>query len=137
MTTFRTVNRRTLLKASALGIGAIAAPAIISRSALASSGELNFMGWSGYPDLAAKVFPAFTKATGIKVNFTEQASQDDMMAQAKLSQQTAAYDMTEPTVERVGAWNTNGLVQAWDTSKLAMDNYLAGLADGLVAHIAG
>lgn len=131
-----TVSRRTLLKASALGLGAVAAPAIISRSALASSGEINFMGWSGYPDLAAKVFPAFTKATGIKVNFTEQASQDDMMAQAKLAMTTSAYDVTEPTVERVGAWNSNGLVQAWDTSKLAMDNYLPGLADGTAGDMA-
>jgi spermidine/putrescine transport system substrate-binding protein len=136
MTKIQTVNRRTLLKASALGVGALAAPAIISRGALASSGEVNFMGWSGYPDLAAKAFPAFTKATGIKVNFTEQASQDDMMAQAKLSLQTSAYDLTEPTVERVSAWNSNGLVQAWDTSKLAMDNYLAGLADGVAGDMA-
>lgn len=134
--TINTINRRTLLKASALGLGAVAAPAIISRSALASSGELNFMGWSGYPDLAGKVFPAFTKATGIKINFTEQASQDDMMAQAKLSSATGTYDLTEPTVERVGAWNSNGLVQAWDTSKLAMDNYLGGLADGAAGEMA-
>ncbi|MBI2718970.1 MAG: extracellular solute-binding protein [Rhizobiales bacterium] len=136
MTIIRPVSRRTLLKASAAGLGALAAPAIIPRGALASSGEVNFMGWAGYPDLAAKVFPAFEKATGIKVNFTEQPGQDDMMAQAKLSLQTGAYDVVEPTVERVGAWNSNGMVQAWDTSKLAMDNYLGGLADGKAGEMA-
>ena len=130
MTIRNTVNRRTLLKASALGVGAVAAPAIISRGALASSGEVNFMGWAGYPDLAAKVFPAFTKATGIKVNFTEQPDQDAFFAQAKLSLQTSAYDVGEPTVDRVAGWASNGLVQGWDTGKFAMDNYLPGLADG-------
>ena len=130
MTISNTVNRRTLLKASALGLGALAAPAVISRGALASSGELNFMGWAGYPDLAAKVFPAFTKATGIKVNFTEQDSQDSMMAQAKLAVGTGGVDVTEPTVERTKAWVTNGLVQPWDTSKVSLDNYLPGIADG-------
>ena len=130
MTISNTVNRRTLLKASALGLGALAAPAVISRGALASSGELNFMGWAGYPDLAAKVFPAFTKTTGIKVNFTEQDSQDSMMAQAKLAVGTGGVDVTEPTVERTKAWVTNGLVQPWDTSKVSLDNYLPGIADG-------
>src|SRR3954471_14146065 len=101
-------TRRTFLKVTAAGVGALAAPAIISHKALASSGELNFMGWAGYPDLAAKVFPAFEKATGVKVNFTEQPDQDTFLAQAKLSMQTAAYDVVEPTVERVAAYNSNG-----------------------------
>src|SRR5262245_32005541 len=89
-------TRRTFLKGTAAGIGILAAPAIISHKALASSGEVNFMGWAGYPDLAAKVFPAFEKATGIKVNFTEQPDQDTFFAQAKLSLQTGAFDMSEP-----------------------------------------
>src|SRR5262249_1379140 len=105
------VNRRTFLKVTAAGVGALAAPAIISRKALASSGELNFMGWAGYPDLAAKVFPAFEKASGIKINFNEQPDQDAMFAQAKLSMQTAAIDVAEPTVDRIGGWASNGLVQ--------------------------
>ena len=83
----RLFTRRTALKAGAAASAiALASPAIV-RSAFSSSGELNFMGWSGYPDLAAKVFPAFEKATGIKVNFLEQPDQDSMFAQAKLSLQ--------------------------------------------------
>lgn len=123
-------NRRTFLKASAAGASLLAAPGIISSSALASSGELNFTGWSGYPNMAAKVFPAFTAATGIKVNFTEQPDQDTMFAQAKLSLQTATMDVVEPTLDRVSAWASNGLLQGWDTKKLALDNYVSGLADG-------
>jgi spermidine/putrescine transport system substrate-binding protein len=124
------LSRRTVLKAGlAAGAFGLAGPLYV-KTAFSSSGEVNFMGWAGYPDLAAKVFPAFEKATGIKVNFTEQPDQDTFFAQAKLSLQTGAYDVVEPTLDRVAGWNTNGLVQGWDTSKLAMDNYVTGLADG-------
>ena len=123
-------NRRGFLKGSAAGIGLLAAPALISSKALAASGELNFQGWAGYPALAEKVFPAFTAATGIKVNFLEQPDQDSMRAQAKVALEAGGIDMTEPTIERVGAWNSDGLLGAWDPAKLAMDNYLPGLADG-------
>jgi spermidine/putrescine transport system substrate-binding protein len=121
-------NRRSFLKQSAMG--ALAAPAIISSKALASSGELNFTGWAGYPSLAEAVFPAFTAATGITVNFTEQPDQDTMFAAAKVAVEAGGIDMIEPTIDRWGGWNSNGLLQAYDESKLAMDNYLPGLADG-------
>jgi len=130
MKTTNLVNRRSILKGSAtIGLGVIAAPALI-RGSLASSGELNFMGWAGYDGLAKDVFPAFEKKTGIKVNFVEQPDQDAFFAQAKLSLQTGAIDVSEPTVDRAASWTSNGLLQGWDTSKLAMDNYLPGLADG-------
>ena len=126
----QTVSRRGFLKTTAAGVGALAAPALISSKALASSGELNFTGWAGYPALAEKVFPAFTAATGIKVNFTEQPDQDSMLAQAKIAIEAGGIDMIEPTIDTVSAWNSNGLLGAWDESKLAMGNYLPGLADG-------
>lgn len=130
------LSRRTLLKSAvALGAVGLAGP-LYSKSALSSSGELNFMGWAGYPGLAEKVFPAFQNATGIKVNFTEQPSQDDMFAQAKLSLQTGAYDVVEPTVDRVGAWASNGLIQPWDTNKISLDAYVPGLADGKLGEMA-
>src|SRR5437763_3536263 len=124
------LSRRSVLKASlAAGAVGLVGPLYV-KNAFSSSGEVNFMGWAGYPDLAAKVFPAFEKATGIKVNFNEQPNQDSMFAQAKLSLQTAAVDVVEPTLDRVAGWASNGLVQGWDTSKLAMDSYIPGLADG-------
>jgi hypothetical protein len=85
------VSRRTFLKVTAAGAGALAAPALISRAALASSGELNFMGWAGYPDLAAKVFPAFEKATGIKVIFNEHRRLGFERAHPGLGPQQAEY----------------------------------------------
>jgi spermidine/putrescine transport system substrate-binding protein len=128
--TNKTVSRRGFIKTSAVGMGALAAPALISSKALASSGELNFTGWAGYPSLAETVFPAFEAATGIKVNFTEQPDQDTMFAQAKVAIEAGGIDMIEPTIDRWGGWNSNGLLGAWDPAKLAMDNYLPGLADG-------
>jgi len=130
------VSRRSFLKTSAAAGAVIAAPAVISRSALASSGEVNFMGWAGYPELAKTVFPAFTKATGIKVNFVEQDSQDNIFAQAKLSADAGAVDVVEPTIDRVPGWVSNGLVTGFDSAKLAIDNYSPGLADGKAAEAA-
>jgi len=124
------LSRRSFLKRSAAGAGALAAPALISSKALASSGELNFVGWAGYPALAEKVFPAFTAATGIKVNFKELPDQDTMFAEGKVALEAGGIDLIEPTIDRVGAWDSNGLLGAFDESKLAMDNYLPGLADG-------
>ncbi len=130
MTKTSALSRRSFLKRSAVGVGALAAPAIISSKALASSGELNFTGWAGYPAFAETVFPAFTAATGITVNFTEQPDQDTMFAAAKVALEAGGIDMIEPTIDRWGGWNTNGLLQAFDPAKLAVDNYLPGLADG-------
>ena len=130
VTTSSTFNRRKFLKGTAVGAGILAAPALISRKALASSGELNFTGWAGYPVLAEKVFPAFTAATGITVNFTEQPDQDTMFAAAKVAVEAGGIDMIEPTIDRWGGWNSNGLLAPFDEAKLAIDNYLPGLADG-------
>ncbi len=127
------LNRRRFLSQSAIGAGMLAAPALISSKALASSGELNFTGWAGYPNFAEKVFPAFTAATGITVNFTEQPDQDTMFAQAKVALEAGGIDMIEPTIDRWGGWASNGLLAAWDPAKLSMDNYLPGLADGVAA----
>jgi spermidine/putrescine transport system substrate-binding protein len=123
-------SRRRFLQGSAAGAGILAAPALISSKALASSGELNFTGWAGYPALAEKVFPAFTAATGITVNFKEVPDNETIFADAKVALETGGVDMIEPTIDRVGAYHSNGLVGAWDEAKLAVGNYLPGLADG-------
>ncbi len=115
------LSRRRLLK-SAVAIGAVgfAAPLTVE-NAFASSGELNFEGWAGYDDLAAKVMPAFEKATGIKVNAKYVDEQDSMRADAKTA---GGFDVMEPTVDRLPAWVDDGVVQPWDLKKSAVDNYL-------------
>jgi spermidine/putrescine transport system substrate-binding protein len=134
------VSRRRLLK-SAVAFGAVglAAPLTVE-NAFSSSGELNFEGWAGYDGLKKDVMPAFEKATGIKVNFKEVDNQDTMFADAKLANQTGAVDVTEPTTDRLPGWATNDLIQAWDLSKLAPDNYLEsvpGAKAGSAADING
>ncbi|WP_225029727.1 extracellular solute-binding protein [Xinfangfangia pollutisoli] len=121
------LNRRRFLAGSAT---LLAAPAIVSRAALASSGELNFVGWAGYPELAEKILPAFTAATGIKVNFKEVPDHETMYAESKIAMETGGIDMIETTIDRWGSYNANGLLQAWDESKLDLAAYLPGLADG-------
>ncbi|AWD20742.1 spermidine/putrescine ABC transporter substrate-binding protein [Fuscovulum blasticum DSM 2131] len=130
LTTLTPLSRRRFLKTSAAGAGLLAAPALISSKALASSGEINFVGWAGYPALTEKVFPAFEKATGIKVNFKELPDQDTMFAEAKVALEAGGIDVIEPTLDRWGGWNSNGLLAPFDEAKLAMSNYLPGLADG-------
>ena len=130
MTNTKSISRRGFMKTTAAGVGALAAPALISSKALASSGELNFTGWAGYPALAEKVFPAFTAATGITVNFTEQPDNDGIFAASKIAAESGGIDVMEPTIDTVDQYFTNGLAGAWDEPKLAMDNYLPGLADG-------
>jgi spermidine/putrescine transport system substrate-binding protein len=89
---------------------------------------VNFMGWSGY-DFKAP-FADFTSATGIKVNMLDQPDQDSMFAQCKLSLQTGAVDVVEPTLDRVASWVSNGMVQGWDTNKLTLDSYEASFVTG-------
>jgi spermidine/putrescine transport system substrate-binding protein len=128
------LSRRSLMKSAlALGAAGFAAP-IYSKNAFSSSGELNYMGWAGY-DYKPVIEP-FTAATGIKVNFTEQPDNDTIFAQAKLALQTGAFDVVEPTVDRTKSYVENGIVAAWDTAKIHMDNYLPGMADGLAGEMA-
>jgi spermidine/putrescine transport system substrate-binding protein len=135
MKSTNSLSRRSFLKGTAAaGLGAVVAPAVISSSVLASSGELNYMGWAGYDFKDA--FAAFTKSTGIKMNFTEQPDNDTIFAQAKLALQTGAIDVVEPTVDRVQSYNENGLVQAWDMKVIKLDQYEAGLVSGQAGEMA-
>jgi spermidine/putrescine transport system substrate-binding protein len=124
------LNRRRFLQTTAAGAGLLAAPAIISSKALASSGELNFIGWAGYPDLAEKILPAFTAATGITVNFKEVPDHETMYAESRIAMETGALDLVETTIDRWGSYNANGLLQPWDETQLDLAAYLPGLADG-------
>jgi spermidine/putrescine transport system substrate-binding protein len=128
------LSRRSLMKsAAALGAVGLASPLFV-KNAFSSSGELNYMGWAGYD--YKPFIEAFTAASGIKVNFTEQPDNDTIFAQAKLSMQTGAFDVIEPTVDRTKSYVENGLVQAWDAGKIKLDNYLPGMADGLAGEMA-
>ena len=125
---YRSPSRRGVLRGMVAGAAALAAPAIIPRQALASSGEVNFMGWSGYK--FDELFAGFTKDTGIKVNFLDQPDQDTMYAKCRVALQTGGVDFVEPTLDRVPAWVSNGIVQPWDMNKIKLDNYDPAFVSG-------
>jgi spermidine/putrescine transport system substrate-binding protein len=124
-TMFRT-TRRVILKA---GAAAVAAPWIV-RDAFATSGELNFMGWSGF-DLK-QVFINFTAKTGIKVNFAAQSDNNMIFAQAKLASQAGGIDCLEPSLDVLPAYLAADLVQPWDLIKIGLGNYEPALVTGEV-----
>ena len=128
------ICRRALLERGSVLAGAITAPVVLGRSALASSGEVNFMGWAGYD--MTEVFAAFTGKTGIKVNFSEQADNEFMFAQAKLSLQTGAVDFCEPTVQRTQEYVENGIVQPWPENGANLDGYLPEMVSGTTGSLA-
>ena len=128
-----TLNRRRFLAAST---AALAAPALISSKALASSGELTFMGWAGYPQLTETLIPEFEKETGIKVTFKEVPDNETMFAESKIALETGGIDIIEPTIDRWLGYHTNGLLRPWDEGKTDLSLYLPGLADGQAGDMA-
>lgn len=124
-------SRRAVLKgALALGAAGLLAPAV-SRSALSSSGQLQFLGWAGYD--FQPIFDAFEKDTGIKVVFNGMGSQDEILA--AITAQPEGYDLSEPTVDRLKNWIDGGYVQPWDESKINLENiepaFLSGFAGSM------
>lgn len=73
----RAFTRRTFVKgAAATGAIAVASPAYIKK-AMSSSGEVDILMWSDYlPDTWRE---AFTKETGIKINFTGIGSNEEIL----------------------------------------------------------
>lgn len=129
------INRRTLIKAgAAFGLAAVAAPAIV-RAAGSSSGELNFMGWSGIK--LDPLFEAFTNKTGIKIKFIGQPDEDSMFAQCRLALETGGVDCVEPSAARVPIWVSNGVAQPWDETKLALDSLEDAFAANRQAKVDG
>jgi len=126
-------RRRFVKSAAVLAGGALAAPALV-RNAFSSSGELNFMGWAGYDFKPA--FEAFNKATGITVNFTEQPDQDVMAAQARAGGADGAYDISEPTADRVKNWVEQDFLQPWNEANIKAENVEEGIMSGKAAQLA-
>ncbi|WP_226946413.1 extracellular solute-binding protein [Roseobacter sp. TSBP12] len=121
------VARRGFLKGSAAVLGGLAAPALISRSALASSGELNVMMWSDY--LPESFVTAFESSTGIKLNFTGIGSNDEIINKLKATG-GEGFDIVSPTVNRNLLWAELGLLQPFDMSKIAIDKVNPAMALG-------
>ncbi len=110
-----TMNRRTILKGA--GAAALAAP-LYSKSALASSGEINILMWSDY--LPAGFISAFEAKTGIKVNYTGIGSNEEIINKMKATK-GQGFDIVSPTNNRSLQWGPLALLQPFDMNKVNVD----------------
>ncbi len=118
-------NRRTFVKgATALGIGALAAPAYI-KNALSSSGEVDILMWSDY--LPPAFIDAFTAETGITVNYTGIGSNEEIINKMKATS-GQGFDIVSPTNNRNLQWEPLELLQPIDMSKVAIDKVNPAMA---------
>jgi spermidine/putrescine transport system substrate-binding protein len=112
------VGRRRFLQTTSVAGAAIAAPAIISPKALASSGEINIMMWSDYlPDSFRE---SFTAATGIQINFTGIGSNEEIINQMRTTR-GRGFDLISPTMNRAPLWADLELLQPIDMNRVPVD----------------
>ena len=110
-------NRRSFLKTTAAaGTAAAVGPWVISRSALASSGEVNILMWSDY--LPPGFLKAFEDKTGIKVNYTGIGSNEEIINKMKATK-GRGVDICSPTNMRSPQWIELELLQPFDYGKIA------------------
>lgn len=103
----------------------MAAPAVICRGALATSGEVNVLFWSD--ELPPAILETFTKKTGIKVNFTGFGSNEELLNKLKTTK-GRGFDLVAPTMDRAPQWAEQGLLQAIDLKKVPVDNLNPNMA---------
>ena len=119
------MNRRTVLKTGLASAALLAAPALISSKALASSGELKLV---GYAMNQQPILDAFEKTSGIKVKLVTITNDDEMFAQVKLGAGSAdAADLCEPASTNIPTWYANEFLQPFDAAKLQISNITAGM----------
>lgn len=113
------LNRRAVLKSGAVAGGAALATPALVREAFASSGEMTLMDWSDYwPD---EMLQAFTKKTGIKVNYIGIGSNEELINKMKASQGGGA-DLIGPTNNRNLQWEPLDLLQPFDMKRIPIKN---------------
>tara|TARA_B110000503_G_scaffold79392_1_gene121960 strand:+ start:159 stop:1358 length:1200 start_codon:yes stop_codon:yes gene_type:complete len=123
MITKNKLNRRSFLKTSAIGVGSMAAPSIISFKALASSGELNLMNWSD--EFMGDVIPDFEKATGIVVNQTPFSQNEEQINKLQATG-GEGFDLISPTVNRAPQYRDLDVIAPYDMGRLKNVGNLIG-----------
>jgi spermidine/putrescine transport system substrate-binding protein len=121
-------SRRTFLQGTAAGAGLLAAPAIISSKALASSGEINLLMWSD--EFPGDVIPNFEKATGIKVNQTPFSQNEEQINKLQATG-GEGFDLCQPTRDRAPQFQDLGLLAPYDMAKLTnIGNLVPSMLEG-------
>jgi spermidine/putrescine transport system substrate-binding protein len=125
------VSRRTFLKSSAaLGLGAVASPAIVS-NALSSSGELSILNWDD--ELPDPVIPDFEKATGIKVNSTPFSQNEEQINKLQATD-GVGFDLCQPTHDRAPQFRDIGVLQPLDDKRVKLDLIVPSLLKASTAN---
>jgi spermidine/putrescine transport system substrate-binding protein len=125
------VSRRTFLKSSAaLGLGAVASPAIVS-NALSSSGELSILNWDD--ELPDPVIPDFEKATGIKVNSTPFSQNEEQINKLQATD-GVGFDLCQPTHDRAPQFRDIGVLQPLDDKRVKLDLIVPSLLKASIAN---
>jgi spermidine/putrescine transport system substrate-binding protein len=118
------LDRRSFLKASAaLGLGAVASPAIVS-DAFSSSGTLNILNWDD--ELPDPVIPDFEKATGIKVNSTPFSQNEEQINKLQATG-GEGFDICQPTHDRAPQFKDIDVLQPIDLTKVDLTAIVPGL----------
>ena len=125
------VSRRSFLKTSAaLGLGAVASPAIVS-NALSSSGELSILNWDD--ELPDPVIPDFEKATGIKVNSTPFSQNEEQINKLQATD-GVGFDLCQPTHDRAPQFRDIGVLQPLDEKRVKLDLIVPSLLKASTAN---
>lgn len=108
-------SRRSVLMG--MGAAALAAP-LYSKSALASSGEINILMWADY--LPDDYIADFESTTGIKINYTGVGSNEEIINKLRATK-GQGFDLVTPTNLRNLQWEVLELLQPFDTDGVDLD----------------
>ncbi|MEX2199844.1 MAG: extracellular solute-binding protein [Dongiaceae bacterium] len=112
----RNFTRRSLLRWSGAAVGAaVAAPFVVPRSALSSSGELTWFTWPDYstPELVSN----FEAATGIKLTVVNFGTNDEAINKLRTTD-GEGFDLLNPSITMVPNYTDFELLLPLDESKI-------------------
>lgn len=115
---FDRLARRGFLRGGIAAAAATTGPWYV-RDALSSSGECHVFIWTGY--LPQAFVDTFEHSTGIKLKISELGSNEQLINKLKATR-GRGFDLITPTAMRSGQWRDLGLLQAWRTDLLPIDN---------------
>lgn len=97
----RLVTRRSMLKGAAAGAAIVAAPAIISPRALASSGEVDVYAWGEY--VSEEMIATFKERTGIQINLSVFGTNNEVLSKVRAAK-GEGFDLVFPSVTTLVSW---------------------------------
>ncbi len=119
----RAFSRRLMLRASAAGAAMAASPALV-REGLTQTKTLNILVWDD--ELPDPVIPDFEKKTGIKVNQTPFAQNEEQINKLQATA-GAGFDLCQPTHDRAPQFKELGVLQPLDLTKMKVANVVPSM----------